>query len=98
MSWIIRIQPIVKRDLREARAWYAEQGPGLSEAFQDEFENTLTRIGRLPLSFMEIFPRVRRVNMRRFPYGVFYTATEKEVVVMAVTHHSRDPRVWQRRV
>ena len=36
------------------------------------------------------FADVRRLNLARFPYGVFYVIREPEVWVLAVLHGSRD--------
>jgi plasmid stabilization system protein ParE len=49
----------------------------------------------------ELFPvlsrDVRRVLVNRFPYGIYYRIESEEIIVFAVMHAARDPRVWQTR-
>ncbi|NBV22603.1 MAG: hypothetical protein EBS05_11895 [Proteobacteria bacterium] len=53
-----------------------------------------TRVfGRLlsaPLVYRVRFYDIRRLNLRRFPYGVFYFVTGETVVVLGVLHGARD--------
>ena len=37
---------------------------------------------------------VRRAVVSRFPYAVFYRVDPKRVVVLAVLHMARDPKLW----
>jgi hypothetical protein len=43
-------------------------------------------------------PVVRRVRLRRFPYGLFYRVRPDALVVLACFHARRGPRRWQERV
>jgi hypothetical protein len=36
--------------------------------------------------------------MNRFPYGLIYTATEAEILVIAVAHLHRAPEYWRTRL
>jgi len=36
--------------------------------------------------------------VQRFPYGVLYQARADGVLVLAIMHLRRDPKVWQERV
>jgi hypothetical protein len=38
------------------------------------------------------FENARRLNLRKFPYAVWYEAKQNSVEVFAVLHHARDPR------
>jgi plasmid stabilization system protein ParE len=40
---------------------------------------------------------IRRVVARRFPYAVYYRRREDRIVVLAVFHGRRHPRIWQAR-
>jgi plasmid stabilization system protein ParE len=39
----------------------------------------------------------RRYLLRRFPYGIIYQATDEELRIVAVAHHSRRPGYWAKR-
>jgi len=40
---------------------------------------------------------IRRVMIRRFPFGIFYMIDGDHAVVIAVMHASRDPARWKER-
>jgi plasmid stabilization system protein ParE len=41
---------------------------------------------------------MRSELVHRFPYAIFYRLQAETVQVIAITHQSRDPDVWKRRV
>src|SRR2546425_8645542 len=55
----------------------------------------IASIRRNPEASQLVDPTVRRALLRRFPYAVFYEVGAVEVVVYAVFHCARDPRVWR---
>ena len=93
----IRLGAEAKRDVREARDWYADQKPGLDLEFRDELDRTLGRIRDFPESYPIVYKDVRRANLHRFPYGVFYHRRKGGLFVLAVASHARHPRRWQER-
>lgn len=86
-----------EEDLAEARSWYHRQRDGLDEEFVLCVEEALDRISRMPEAAEEVYPGVRQVIVRRFPYGVYYKVESTYVAVIAVYHSKRDPRGWQDR-
>lgn len=86
-----------QREFLEARAWYDERRVGLGAEFQESVEAALQRIMQEPFAQPPIYREVRRVFIRRFPYGVFYVVEADRLVVLAVFHARRDPRAWQGR-
>lgn len=44
-----------------------------------------------------IFGEVRKALVRPFPYSVIYRIQGGRVVVLAVFHNKRDPKIWQSR-
>ena len=81
---------LVRADLRAAFDWYEDQQTGLGLKFMEEFRQALRLLRRAPMLFSIRFTDVRRLNMRRFPYGVFYVVRSDEVRILAVLHASRD--------
>ena len=86
----------VKYALSAARDWYDEQRPGLGEEFLTAVRSTLTTIQHYPKIFSPSYGEVRRAIVSRFPYAVFYIVEPKRIVVLAVLHTSRDPKLWPR--
>lgn len=98
MTLPLIIRPDVEEDLAEAKAWYEDQREGLGDEFLLCVEEALDRIRRMPKAAAVVFQGVRRVVVRRFPYGVFYRVDPDQIAVIAVYHSRRDPRGWQARV
>src|SRR5262245_16203267 len=97
MSLPLIITPEAEDDLADAKARYERQRAGLGERFVLCVEAALDHIRRFPQAATEVYPGVRRVVVRRFPYGVFYRVDPDQIAVIAVYHSKRDPRGWQAR-
>jgi toxin ParE1/3/4 len=98
MNLPLLITPEAEADPAEARAWYEAKREGLGEEFVLCVETGLDHIRRVPLAATEVYPGVRRVVVRRFPYGIFYRVDSDQIAVLAVYHSKRNPRGWQARV
>jgi plasmid stabilization system protein ParE len=92
------LSPEAEADLDEAAAWYERQSAGLGVELVSEVRNALTRIGDQPEAYPELRTGVRRAQVRRFSYGIFYRVRANHVEVIGIFHDRRSPRVWQRRV
>ena len=97
MNLPLLITPEAEQDLADAKAWYDRQRQGLADDFILCVEAALDRIRRLPEGATEVYPGVRRVVIRRFPYGVFYRVDPDQIAVIAIYDCRRDPRGWQER-
>ena len=97
MSLEVRVRSRARTDIYEAANWYESQRKGLGGDFLDEIASTFARIFESPTLYPEIHRGIRRVVLRRFPFGVFYQLRTDVVVVIAVMHASRDPRRWRER-
>jgi plasmid stabilization system protein ParE len=97
MNLPLIIRPEAEDDLAEAKDWYERKREGLGEEFLLCVEEALDRIRQIPEGATEVYPGVRRVVVRRFPYGVFYRVEPDQIAVIAVYHSRRDPRGWQAR-
>jgi len=84
----------VGRDLAGAVGWYKDQRAGLGEEFLGAVEASFDAIQEFPEMFAPLHGEVRRAVVSRFPYAVFYRIEPKRVVVLAVLHMARDPKLW----
>jgi toxin ParE1/3/4 len=84
-------------DVLDAFAWYEERREGLGALFRSAVDDAVTRIAEAPLSPAVLYRDLRHVLVRRFPYAVYYRVYPSTVVVVAVVHGRRHPRVWRRR-
>jgi toxin ParE1/3/4 len=97
VSRILTIEPEAEAEIAAAAAWYNERSPTVRETFVRAVERALALIQENPEQYQIVAGRIRRVMVGGFPYALFYYAFEREVLVMACFHCSRDPKRWQDR-
>ena len=84
----------VGRDLAAGFGYYEGKTAGLGETFLTAVESAYDAIERYPQMFAQVHGEVRRALLSQFPCGVFYRVESRRVVVLAVLHTARDPRLW----
>ena len=94
----IRFLPPTHRELREAIRYYNTQRVMLGEEFRDEVWETIQRVQRFPEAWQPLSVSIRRCQMNRFPYGLIYSATKSEIILVAIAHLHRAPDYWRSRV
>lgn len=97
MNHVLVFRPEVREELNEVYRWYESQQLGLGDDFLDCVEKVLSRIGQKPESYSIIYRDIRRALIQRFPYVVYYRIISSRVIVIAVFHGRRDPKMWQTR-
>ncbi|MBK6591669.1 MAG: type II toxin-antitoxin system RelE/ParE family toxin [Burkholderiales bacterium] len=86
---IIRLLKPAQAELDEAVAWYADQAPGLGDAFLLETLKAIKLIEQFPRAWHPLTPQIRRCRLRRFPYSVVYTVDGDDLLVLAIAHQHR---------
>jgi len=94
----LKVLTAARTDAAGAIAYYNAQEPCLGAEFAAEVRKTIERILQFPNAGTSVSKRVRRCQVNRFPYGVFYSLKNDRVVVIAVLHNHREPRAWQARL
>jgi len=94
----VRLLEPAQAELDEAMAWYAEQAPGLDDAFLLETLKAIQLIEQFPSAWHPLSPQIRRCRLRRFPYSVVYTQDGPDVLVLAIAHQHRKPNYWRNRL
>lgn len=78
------LRTIAEKDVDAAVEWYEEQTPGLGDQFLMSVRQTLERIGAHPEAYPLVHPpRLRRILLPDFPYGLFYLVEPNRAVVTA---------------
>lgn len=85
------------RDLHEAAAWYEAEVKGLGRDFVRAVDEAINAAAQLPMRFPDVHRGVRRVLVKRFPYGVYFRVEQEQLIVFAIMHLHRDPARWQQR-
>jgi len=85
-------------DIDEAASRYERERAGLGVRFiQDVNAVLLERVEANPYQFPVVHEQTRRGLLGRFPYGVFFTVDDGQVLVVAVVHLHRHRDTWKRR-
>ena len=97
MKCPILIVPEAEADIEEAYRWYEKRLGGLGADFLECLEQGIESIRTNPGMYPVVHRKVRRLLIRRFPYGMFYIASESLITILAVFHGHRDPKEWKSR-
>jgi plasmid stabilization system protein ParE len=80
------IRPDAEVDIEEAYRWYERQRSGLGSDFLLCLEEGFAKTQKNPEMFPVVHRNVRRLLIRRFPYGIFYISGPSLTKVLAVLH------------
>jgi plasmid stabilization system protein ParE len=89
--------PEADADLKEAFAWYESIHPDLGMRFAVAVDGAVEVMARSPLAYQIVHAEIRRVGVRRFPYGLFFKVEPNRIVVIACMHGKRNPKRWKLR-
>ncbi|MEG4440616.1 type II toxin-antitoxin system RelE/ParE family toxin [Microcoleus sp. AT9_B5] len=89
--------PEALAEYSEAVQYYAEQRSEVAQMFINAIEDAVYRIRESPTRWAIVDEDVRRCLTRKFPYSILYTIEEDYILIIAVTHCSREPGYWKSR-
>lgn len=93
MTHHVRLTSNARQDRDSVLAWYDAEAPDQIERFIDEFYATARRLEDFPHAGPVVHRGTRRVNLRVFPYQLWYRVHDEAQVVeiIAILHHRQDP-------
>ena len=97
MNYRIVLSPDAKADISSAVWWYKRTDPNLAFRFTLEAFETLRRIAQYPYIYRLINGVVRRADLKRFRYSIYYSLDIDRISVIAVIHQHRADSVWRGR-
>ncbi|MBE9143711.1 type II toxin-antitoxin system RelE/ParE family toxin [Planktothrix mougeotii] len=89
--------PEALAEYAEAVQYYAGQSSEVAQAFINVVEDAVYRIKESPTRWAKFDEDVRRCLTRKFPYSILYTIEQDYILILAVTHCSREPGYWKNR-
>nr|WP_284701170.1 type II toxin-antitoxin system RelE/ParE family toxin [Rhodoplanes tepidamans] len=98
MTRRVVVRPQARLELAAASDWYDEHAPGVGDDLLRAFETTIAGLEQNPFRFQVVHRDLRRAGLGKFPYGLFYTVSETDIIIVACIHASRDPKFWKSRV
>ncbi len=78
-------------DIREAFAWYRKNRPHRLPDLVDDLDAAFARLLEAPESHPLQHRTLRRLLLKKFPYGVYYSIVDDVIVVVAIYHAKRNP-------
>jgi toxin ParE1/3/4 len=89
--------PEALAEYSEAVQYYAEQRSEVAQMFINAIEDAVYGIRESPTRGAIVDEDVRRCLTRKFPYSILYTIEQDYILILAVTHCSREPGYWKSR-
>ena len=97
-SWKVALHQEAIAEARAAREWYETRSVSAAEAFMEELDRIVARIGEYPEGGAPYLEGTRRYLMQRFPFSVVYRRKPRTYQVVAIAHSKRKPGYWKSRI
>ncbi len=81
-----------KDDVKLASQWYEKQQKGLGLEFLKCVESSLNTILNFPEMYEVCYSNFRRCVISRFPFSIFYTIEDYQIIIHAVFDNRQDPK------
>jgi len=81
-------------EFRESVEWYESRAKGFGLRFTDEIDSTIERIMLNPDMYMKVAENIRRIQVNKFPYSVFYATENDTLVILRIFHNKKKPVEW----
>lgn len=72
--------------------WYEEQKRGLGSDFLDCVEVAVQNISLNPQIYQKRYSNFRGCPIRRFPFSIFYTIEDVEIIIHSVFDNRQNPQ------
>lgn len=92
MTYALRFLPEVEDDAVNGYIWYEIKSAGLGEDFLRAFYTSLNEIPSNPLLYPKSYRDFRRKLLRRFPYAIYFTTENDQLIVFGLFHCARNPQ------
>ena len=90
--------PEAENDLKETFSWYEDKRVGLGHDFLLQVDAGLRFIERNPEISPPKYLKARKYLIKRFPYKIIYLVEKERLVVLAVIHGKRSPKLIKKRI
>ena len=94
----VEFHPDAQNEFISAARFYERQTEGLGLDFIATVQRAYQRLSEFPLSGAPFGPRLRRLLVPKFPYGLLYRVEPERIYIIAVMHLHRRPRYWRARL
>ena len=83
--------PLAESEIIEAASFYESRSPGLGEGFLGQLADAAIRVQYHPHRWPVVESDIRRIMLKRFPFGIYFRVVGDTIRVLTVKHHRRHP-------
>ena len=95
----IKLPDVAEVEASEAIDWYEKEEIGLGTKFREAIEAATSLIQKRPLAFPVVHgSHVRKAQIHKFPFTIFFTIQADRILVYSIFHNSRNPMIWRGRL
>jgi toxin ParE1/3/4 len=91
MPYGIVYKQLAQIEVAEAYAWYADPQINMGDSFLAELERADNYLAINPYLYPCVVGEVRRTNLHRFPYSLYFVIDGSKVSVLSCFHQHRRP-------
>ncbi|MFI5264552.1 MAG: type II toxin-antitoxin system RelE/ParE family toxin [Candidatus Kapaibacterium sp.] len=93
-----RLTSAAEEEFRDASLFLLEESPQAALSFVDEITESIEEIAEFPYRYAiyEADIRVRRTIVH--PYSIFYQILIEHVLILSISHDSREEGYWKDRI
>jgi plasmid stabilization system protein ParE len=92
----IKIFPLALSDIQDATNWYNKQSSGLGKHFQKQVLKQISKLNLNANIYAIRYNNIRCMVIKKFPFMVHYLIENDQVLIFAVLHTSRNPKIWEK--
>ena len=93
----VSYHPKAADEYDEAIDYYEDCQTGLGKQLTQEIDASIKLILAFPIAWTLLEGEVRRILIRRFPYGLLYISRDDEIYILAVMNLNCNPNYWKTR-
>jgi plasmid stabilization system protein ParE len=89
--------PLAVQEIVETTKFYEGRSGGLGAAFLEQIDAAAERLLADPRRWPVIEHDIRRIMLKRFPFGLYFRVAEDVIRILTVKHHRRHPGLGMQR-
>jgi len=94
----IKISKLAKDDFDVALNYYKKQNESLAKRFKIDIKQSINRIGFFPNLYPKVNDRVQKCVIFKFPFTIFYTVIDDDIIILAFANHYKNPISYLKRL
>lgn len=89
--------PAAVDEFENAVAYYEDCQTGLGKQLSQEIDAAIKLVLTFPAAWTTVEGEIKRILLRRFPFGLLYILRNDEIYILAVMNLNRNPNYWKAR-